>query len=89
MPVIEPPAAMVKIPMRGFLTLTRPRCKNPVGASTTPRPTERFFGGGSGRRGFTGSAFFALVGVAAAACKIPGQRVGCGTPATAGDIDAR
>ena len=89
MPAIETSAAMVKTPMPGFLTLAQPRCKRRFGASVALTETDRSPGGGCLRRGGTGRAFFALVGVSTAVCKTPGQRVGCWTPATAGDIDAR
>lgn len=89
MPPNRAPAAMVETPIQPVLTTLGSGCKSCGGALAAPTETDHAPGAGRLRRGFTGAASFALVGVATAVRKAPGQRVGFVMPATAGDIDAR
>ena len=88
MPVNPAPAAMVETPMRPVLTAVGTGCKSCGGASMALTETCRVPRGWRLRRGATGDAFFALVGVATAVRRTSGQRVGFVMPATAGDVDA-
>mgnify|MGYP001024950760 FL=1 len=89
MPPNRAPAAMVETLIQPVLTTIGSGCKSCGGALAAPTETDHAPRGGSLRRGSTGAASFALVGVATAVRRAPGQRVGFVMPATAGDIDAR
>ena len=88
MPVNPAPAAMVETPMPPVLTAVGTGCKSSGGASMALPVTYHAPRGWRLRRGPTGDAFFALVGVAAAVRRASSQRVGFVMPATAGDVDA-
>jgi len=88
MPPNRAPAAMVETPIRPVLTAVGSGCKSCGGALAAPTRTDPAPRGGRLRRGPTGAAFFALVGVATALRGASSQRVGFVMPATAGDIDA-
>jgi hypothetical protein len=89
MPPNRAPAAMVKTPMHPVLTALGSGCKSFGGALAAPTETDHAPPGRASAARVTGAASFALVGVATAVGRAPGQRVGFVMPATAGDIHAR